>query len=101
MTMLNADNVELYKGVAPLPLTPVAPLPPTPGLDPRIHQKSNENVYVSVVVVFRFSLPKGCQMEPGGTHKLCKGSVETTNVDFAFLTVITILKSLFYLAGRR
>ena len=40
-------------------------------------------------------------MEPGGTHKLCKRSVDATNVDFAFLTVITILKSLFYLAGRR
>ena len=40
-------------------------------------------------------------MEPGGTHKLCKRSVDVTNVDFAFLTVITILKSLFYLAGRR
>ncbi len=54
-----------------------------------------------MVVCFRFSLPKGCQMEPGGTHKLCKRSVDATNVDFAFLTVITILNSLFYLAGRR
>ena len=54
-----------------------------------------------MVVFCRFSFPKCCQMEPGGTHKLCKRSVDATNVDFAFLTVITIVKSLFYLAGRR